>query len=217
LSDLSPAPPGGPPSTSLASVVATTEPTVSTPRGPPSTSSTSVVAAAKNPDSNPRGPAINLYAEHHNAAHESWVATCQPCCTTTLKSQRTRLIKVAWEKDVGPTHGFVASLGVGPGATIDTLRTGYPCVQASSQDNGSGSCFPAGGSSGAATCPRGFGSHLPGRGSSRAATCPRGSGSCLSARGSSEAAACHLGSSTHLQALGSSGAATCPEDGLYRP
>jgi hypothetical protein len=42
--------------------------------------------------------------------------------------------------------------------SVGTLRTGYPRVQASSQDNGS---------------------RLPARGSSRAATCPRGSGSCL--------------------------------------
>jgi hypothetical protein len=28
-------------------------------------------------------------------------------------------------KDVGPTHGFVASLGVGPEATVGTLKIGY--------------------------------------------------------------------------------------------
>jgi hypothetical protein len=35
--------------------------------------------------------------------------------------------------------------------SVGTLRTEYPHVQASSQDNGSR--LPAGGSSGAATCP----------------------------------------------------------------
>jgi hypothetical protein len=86
---------------------------------------------------------------------------------------------------------------VGLGATIGTLRIGYPRVQASSQDNGSGSHLPVGGSSGAAMCPRGSGSYLP-------------------AWGSSGAAACHLGSSTHLLAQGSSRAITCPENGLCR-
>jgi hypothetical protein len=89
-----------------------------------------------------------------------------------------------------------------------------PRVQASSQDNGSH--LPAGGSSGAATCPRGSGSRLLARGSSGATTCPRDSGSRLSAQGSSRAATCHLGSSTHHLAHGSSGAATCPEYGFYR-
>jgi hypothetical protein len=96
---------------------------------------------------------------------------------------------------------------------VGTLRTGYPCVQASSQDNGS--CLPAGGCSGAAMCPRG--SRLPARGSSGAATCPHGSGSRLPARGSSGAVTCHLGSSTHHLTYDSSGAATCPDDGFCKP
>jgi hypothetical protein len=97
---------------------------------------------------------------------------------------------------------------------VGTVRTGYPHVQASSQDNGSR--LPAGGCSGAATCPRGSGSRLLAWGSSGAATCPRGSGSRLSARGSSGAATCHLGSSTHHLTYGSSGAATCPDDGFCK-
>jgi hypothetical protein len=120
-------------------------------------------------------------------------------------------------KGCWPTHGFAASPGVGPGATVDTL-IGYHRVQASSQDNGSGSRLPAGGSSGTTTCPHGSssGSRLPTRGSSGATTCPRGSGARPPARGSSGAAACHLSSSTHLLAQGSSGAAVCPEEGLCR-
>jgi hypothetical protein len=102
----------------------------------------------------------------------------------------------------------------GPGGPVGTLRTGYPCVQASSKDNGSR--LPARGSSGAVTCPRASGTHLLARGSSRAATCPRGSGSRLPARGSSGDATCHLGSSTHHLAHGSSGAAMCPEDRFCR-
>jgi hypothetical protein len=96
---------------------------------------------------------------------------------------------------------------------VSTLRTGYPHIQASSQDNGSR--LPAQGSSGSATCPRGSGSCLPAQGSFGAATCPRGSGSRLPARGSSGATTCHLGSSTHLLAQGSSRAVMCLEDGLY--
>jgi hypothetical protein len=70
---------------------------------------------------------------------------------------------------------------------VGTLRTGYPHVQASSQDNSS---------------------FLPTGGSSEAAMCPHGSASRLSGWGSSGAAMCHLGSSSHLLAQGSSGAAT---------
>jgi hypothetical protein len=89
-------------------------------------------------------------------------------------------------KDVGPIRGFVASPEVGSGATVGTLRTGYPRVQASNQDNGSR--LPDKGSSEAAMSPRGSGSHsqlgaapgpscAPAAGdSTRAATCPRGSG-----------------------------------------
>jgi hypothetical protein len=76
---------------------------------------------------------------------------------------------------------------------VGTLRTGYPCVQASSQDNGSR--LPAEGSSEAATCPHGSDSHsqlgqlrgrhvsprlglpFPAWGSSGDVTCPHGSGS----------------------------------------
>jgi hypothetical protein len=62
------------------------------------------------------------------------------------------------------------------GRIVGTLRTGYPHVQASSQDNNSKSHLPAGGSSGTTTCPHGSGSHLPARGSSGAPTCLHGSG-----------------------------------------
>jgi hypothetical protein len=91
-----------------------------------------------------------------------------------------------------------------------------PHVQALSQDNGSGSRLPAGGSFRTAMHPHGSGSRLLAQGSSEAATCPRGSSARSPARGSSRAATCHLCSSTHLLAQGSSGAATCPEEGLCR-
>jgi hypothetical protein len=54
--------------------------------------------------------------------------------TTALKYQGTKFRKAVQEKDVDPTHGFTASPGVGPGATVGTLQTGYPCIQALSQD-----------------------------------------------------------------------------------
>jgi hypothetical protein len=40
----------------------------------------------------------------------------------------------AGRRRVGPTYGFTASPKVGLGATVDTLQTGYPYIQASSQD-----------------------------------------------------------------------------------
>jgi hypothetical protein len=86
------------------------------------------------------------------------------------------------------------------GLPVGTLRTRYPRVQASSQDNGSGSRLPAGGSSEATTCPRSSGSCPSAWGSSGAATCPCDSGSHLPARGSSGPTVCHPGPSTHLLA-----------------
>jgi hypothetical protein len=64
--------------------------------------------------------------------------------TTALRYQGTKFRKAAREKDVGPTHGFTASPKVGPGATIDTLQTGFPCIQALSWDKGQDvrSCTP---------------------------------------------------------------------------
>jgi hypothetical protein len=50
--------------------------------------------------------------------------------------------------------------------SVGTLRTGYPHVQASSQDNGSR--LPAGGSSGVAMCHLGSSNHLLAQGSSGA-------------------------------------------------
>jgi hypothetical protein len=89
---------------------------------------------------------------------------------------------------------------VGPGATVGTLRTEYPRVQASSQDNGSRP--PAEGSSEAAMCPRGSGS----RSRLEAALGPPRA---PAAQASSGAATCYLDPNTHLLAQGSSRAATC--------
>jgi hypothetical protein len=44
--------------------------------------------------------------------------------------------KLCRERDVGVTCGFTTSPEVVSGATIGTLQSGYPCVQASSQDKG---------------------------------------------------------------------------------
>jgi hypothetical protein len=41
-------------------------------------------------------------------------------------------------KELGPTCGFTASLVVGPGASVGTLKIGYPHIQALSQDNKQG-------------------------------------------------------------------------------
>jgi hypothetical protein len=47
---------------------------------------------------------------------------------------KQKLDNRAWRQRVSPTCGFVASSEVGPGATVGTLRTEYPYIQASSQD-----------------------------------------------------------------------------------
>jgi hypothetical protein len=61
LSEILPAPPRGPLSTSSTSVVAAARPTASTPGGLPSTSSTSMVVTVGPAASTLRGPAINVF------------------------------------------------------------------------------------------------------------------------------------------------------------
>jgi hypothetical protein len=131
---------------------------------------------------------------------ESWVATYQSCCTTASKSQHIKTQKSCAGKGCWP-HPRVRNLSRGgPGATVGTLRTGYPRVQASSQDNGSR--LPAEGSSEASMCPRGSGSRSWLGAAPRPPRAP-------AARRSTEAVTCHVGFSTHLLAQGNSGAATC--------
>jgi hypothetical protein len=67
----------------------------------------------------------------HGLPHVHW-----PGHTTASKYQGTKLRKAAWKKDVGPTFGFTASPEVGPRATVGTLQTGYPRLQAVSQHEG---------------------------------------------------------------------------------
>jgi hypothetical protein len=118
-----------------------------------------------------------------------------------------RLRKATRGKDVGPTRGFAASPGVGPSATVGTLRIGYPRVQASSQDNGSR--LPAKGSSEAATCPHSSGSRsqlgaAPGP--------PRIPTAWAPAHDSGQLQGHHVSPrlGLPLPAWGSSGATTCP-------
>jgi hypothetical protein len=85
-------------------------------------------------------------------------------------------------KDAGPTRGFTASPGVGPGATVGTLKTGYPCVQAPSQDERQDG----------RTCRVFHGSRLLAQGSSGAAMCLVAPAPTTRARGSSEAAMCPM-------------------------
>jgi hypothetical protein len=75
--------------------------------------------------------------------------------------------KLCGERDVGPTCGFTASTKVGSGATVGTLHTRYPRVQASSQDKEQG-MHPR-----VATCHRSSGTCLPALEDSDVATCPK--------------------------------------------
>jgi hypothetical protein len=142
--------------------------------------------------------------------------------------------------DVGPTRGFTASPEVGPRVTVGTLKTGYPRVQAPSQDErqdgrtcprvmwlpspdtgqlwsryvprGSSSRHQAPGQLWDRHMPRDLGSRLLAQDSSEAATCPLSSSSSsrLLAQDSSEVATCPLGSGSRLLAQDSSEATTCP-------
>jgi hypothetical protein len=88
---------------------------------------------------------------------ESWVTTYQLCCTTASESQHIKTQKGCGGKGCWP-HLRIHSLSRGgPGATVSTLRTGYPRIQALSHDNGSR--LPAKGSSEATVCPRGSAQH----------------------------------------------------------
>jgi hypothetical protein len=53
-----------------------------------------------------------------------------------INNQHRILEKLHGETDVGPTCGFIASPEVGQGATVGTMQTGHPHVQASKQDKG---------------------------------------------------------------------------------
>jgi hypothetical protein len=136
--------------------------------------------------------------------------------------------KGCMRKNAGPTRGFVASLGVGPGATVGTVKIGYPRVQAPSQDERQDgrACprvtwlrlLPLGSRElRSRYVPHDPGSPLLAQGSSRAATCLMAPAPTTRPRGSSGTATCPLGSSSYLLAQGSSGAATCFVGGLYGP
>jgi hypothetical protein len=106
-----------------------------------------------------------------------------------MTQQTKRVISFSFTINRCSSVYYLTTPQFSPGlGAVGTLRTGYPRVQASSQDNGSR--LPAEGSSEVATCPRGSGQlrgrhvsprlglSLPAEGSSGAATCPHGSGSC---------------------------------------
>jgi hypothetical protein len=71
----------------------------------------------------------------HGPPHVHWQG-----CPTASKYHGTKFRKAAREKDVGPTREFAASPEVGSGATLGTPQTGYPCIQALSQDDGQDVC-----------------------------------------------------------------------------
>jgi hypothetical protein len=64
-------------------------------------------------------------------------------------------------KGIGPTYGFTASPEVGPGATVGTLQTGYPCVQDLSLVPQHQTLHPVGKGSSVTACPCGS-RHAPG-------------------------------------------------------
>jgi hypothetical protein len=165
--------------------------------------------------------ALNIATSHADRA--------PPCiyrATPPLRNPNVQNSERLHEKDVGPTRGFAASPGVGPGATVDTLKTRYPCVQALSQDERQDRrvCsrvpwlrLPHPGSGELRSClvPHGPGSRLLDHGSSRAAMCLMAPAPTTRPRGSSGTTKGPLGCSSRLLAQGNSGAALCPVGGLY--
>jgi hypothetical protein len=132
-------------------VVAAVEPVVSTPPGgPPLTSPTSVVTAARPTDNNLQGARhrrlqlFDLQLRHLPGAHRQRFLVLMvgvfgpPASTPPEGPPSTAEYKVqdnrAGRRKIGPTCGFAASPEVSPGASVDTLNTGYPRIQALSQD-----------------------------------------------------------------------------------
>jgi hypothetical protein len=126
-------------------------------------------------------------------------------------------------KDAGPTRRFTISPGVGPGATVGTLKTRYPHVQASNQDERQDGCtcphvswlwLPPPRLRGAPEPPRAPWPRLLAQRSSGAATCFMALAPTTRPRGSFGTVTCPLGSSSRLLAQGSSRAATSLVGGL---
>jgi hypothetical protein len=158
LSDLPLAPPGGSPLTSSASVVAAIGPAASTPlgarhqhfqlrwwllldlpptpcRGPPSMSSASVVAAV--------GPAASTPLGAHHRRLQLWWWPLPDLLPAPPGAHHRCLLALMVGAPgslapIGPTCGFATSPEVGPGASVDTLKIGYPRKQALSQDKKQG-------------------------------------------------------------------------------
>jgi hypothetical protein len=112
-------------------------------------------------------------------------------------------------KDAGPTRAFAASLGVGLGVTVGTLKTGYPHVQAPSQDERQDghTCLrvprlpsPGTGQLWSRHVPLGSSSHHQGPRQLRDSHVPHGPISHLLAQDSSLTATYPLGSSSRLLA-----------------
>jgi hypothetical protein len=123
-------------------------------------------------------------------------------------------------KGAGPTHGFAASPEVGPGATVITLKTGYPRVQASSQRRKAiwahmlaCPATPIPWHKAAPEPPRASWWQLPPPGPMAAPGPPHARLSCGShplAQDSSGAATCLVAAAPATRARGSSERATCP-------
>jgi hypothetical protein len=106
------------------------------------------------------------HSMHHRVQRRSWATTYLLVGPHyRVEILRYKIQESSARKDVGPTRGFAATSEVGPGATVSTLPTGYPCIQALNQDKGQDMCPhalmcplhrvmpPSTGSSGAATPP----------------------------------------------------------------
>jgi hypothetical protein len=89
-----------------------------------------------------------------------------------LQSRQVQISsKLRRAKGIGPTCGFTASPKVGPGATIGTLQTEYPCAQDLSLVPLCQTPHPAGEGSSVIACPRSS-RPTPGAESSDIAMCP---------------------------------------------
>jgi hypothetical protein len=74
----------------------------------------------------------------HGAMHQSSATTCQLAGAHYHFNHRDHISEElhGGKEMLAPPTGFVASPEVSPGVTVGTLQTGYPNIQASSQDKG---------------------------------------------------------------------------------
>jgi hypothetical protein len=142
------------------------------------------------------------HSEHCTVPHGSWVHHVSVVLHHRFEIPTYKTQKGYTGKDAAPICGSAASPKVGPGATVGTLKTGYPRVQVPSQDERQDG----------SVCPRVLCLRLPppNSGELQSHHVPHGPGSRLLAQGSTEAATYLMDPASTTRPRGRFGTTTCP-------